>query len=76
MQKQFFNYVSSAACTTVLSFSSQDIKANLGHVFQDGWRAVVCVRDILDILAQCNRPKPNPACTSSLGFSRLYILIL
>ena len=23
---------------------------------------------ILDILAQCNRPKPNPACTSSLGF--------
>ena len=34
------------------------------------------VRDILDILAQCNRPKPSPAYTSSLGFSRLYILIL
>ena len=26
-------------------------------------------RDILDILAQCNRPKPTFACTSSLGFS-------
>ena len=25
---------------------------------------------------QCNRPNPNPACTSSLGFSRLYILML
>ena len=37
-----------------------------------------CQRYILDILAQCNRPKPkpNPACTSSLGFSRLYILML
>ena len=34
------------------------------------------VRDILDILAQCNRPKLSPACTSSLGFSRLYILML
>ena len=35
-----------------------------------------CQRYILDILAQCNRPKPNPACTSSLGFSHLYILML
>ena len=35
-----------------------------------------CQRYILDILAQCNRPKPIPACTSSLGFSRLYILML
>ena len=34
------------------------------------------VRDILDILAQCNRPKPTLTCTSSLGFSRLYILML
>ena len=34
------------------------------------------VRDILDILAQCSRSKPSPICTSSLGFSRLYILIL
>ena len=34
------------------------------------------VRDILDILAQCNRPKPIPTCTSSLGFSCLYILML
>ena len=34
------------------------------------------VRDILDILAQCNRPKPTLAYTSSLGFSRLYILML
>ena len=34
------------------------------------------IRDILDILAQCNRLKPNPACISSLGFSRLYILML
>ena len=34
------------------------------------------VRDILDILAQCNRPKLTPTCTSSLGFSRLYILML
>ena len=34
------------------------------------------VRDILDILAQCNRPKPSLACSSSLGFSRLYILML
>ena len=31
---------------------------------------------ILDILAQCNRLKPIPAYTSSLGFSRLYILML
>ena len=39
---------------------------------------VIFVRDIyiLDILAQCNRPKPIPACTSSLGFSRPYILML
>ena len=34
------------------------------------------VRDILDILAQCNRLKPTPACTGSLGFSCLYILML
>ena len=34
------------------------------------------VRDILDVLAQCNRPKPTLAYTSSLGFSRLYILML
>ena len=34
------------------------------------------VRDILNILAQCNRPKPNHAYTSSLGFNRLYILML
>ena len=34
------------------------------------------VRDILDILAQCNRSKPTPTCTNSLGFSRLYILLL
>ena len=32
--------------------------------------------DILDILVQCNRLKPSPACTSSLGFSSLYILML
>ena len=31
---------------------------------------------ILDILAQCNKPKLNPACISSLGFSHLYILML
>ena len=36
----------------------------------------MCQRYILDILAQCNRPKPSPTCTSSLGFSRLYILML
>ena len=34
------------------------------------------VRDILDILAQCNRPKPTPTGTSSLGFSHLYLLML
>ena len=34
------------------------------------------VRDILDILAQYNRLKSTLACTSSLGFSRLYILML
>ena len=34
------------------------------------------VRDILDILAQCNRPNPTLAYTSILGFSHLYILIL
>ena len=34
------------------------------------------VRDILNILAQCNRPKPSLGCTSSLGFSSLYILML
>ena len=39
---------------------------------------LITVRDIYikHILAQCNRPKPSPACTSSLGFSRLYILML
>ena len=31
---------------------------------------------VRDILAQCNRPKPIPTCTSSLGFSRIYILML
>ena len=34
------------------------------------------VKDILDILAQYNRLKPTIACTSSLGLSRLYILML
>ena len=34
------------------------------------------VRDILDILAQCNKLKLTPTCTSSLGFSRLCILTL
>ena len=34
------------------------------------------VRDILNILAHCNRPKPTLAYTSSLEFSRLYILML
>ena len=34
------------------------------------------VKDILDILAKFNRPKPTSTCTSSLGFSRLYILML
>ena len=34
------------------------------------------VRDILDILAQCNRPKPSPTSNSNLGFNRLYILML
>ena len=28
------------------------------------------------LLAQCNRPKPSLVCTSSLRFSRLYILML
>ena len=37
---------------------------------------LVFIRDILEILAQCNRPKLSPACTSSLGFSYLYILML
>ena len=31
---------------------------------------------VRDILVQCNRPKPTPACTSSLGFSCIYILML
>ena len=34
------------------------------------------VRDILNILAQYNRPKSTPTCTSGLGFNRLYILML
>ena len=34
------------------------------------------VRDILDILAQYNRPNLSPTCTSGLGYSRLYILML
>ena len=34
------------------------------------------VRDILEILVQCNRLKPTFACTSNLGFSHLYILML
>ena len=34
------------------------------------------VRDILDILAQCNRPKPTLTGTNSLGFSHLYLLML
>ena len=47
------------------------------HLSGDVLEAVMLVvLQILDILAQCNRPKPNPACTSSLGFSRLYILML
>ena len=29
------------------------------------------VKDILDILVQCNRSKPTPTCTSSLGFNCL-----
>ena len=37
---------------------------------------VTIVRDILDILAQYNRLKLTSTCTSSLEFSRLYILIL
>ena len=37
---------------------------------------IFIVRDILGILAQYNRPNPTPACTSSLRFSRLYILML
>ena len=45
-------------------------------VFGEQLETLVFVRDILDILAQCNRPKPSPACTSNLGFSRLYILML
>ena len=39
-------------------------------------RSLQIVRDILDILAQCNRPKPTPACTSCLGFNHIYILML
>ena len=31
---------------------------------------------VRDILAQCNRPKLTPTCTSSVGFSHLYILML
>ena len=34
------------------------------------------VRDILDILVQCNKLKLTPVCTSSLRFSCLYILML
>ena len=34
------------------------------------------LRVILDTLAQYNRPKPTPTCTSNLGFSHLYILML
>ena len=34
------------------------------------------IRDILNILAQCNRYKLTPTCTSSLRFSLLYILML
>ena len=34
------------------------------------------IRDILDILAQYNRPKATLTCTASLGFRRLYILML
>ena len=34
------------------------------------------VEDIIDILDQCDRPKPTLACTSSIGFGNLYILML
>ena len=37
---------------------------------------IFIVRDILGILDQYNRPNLTPACTSSLRFSRLYILML
>ena len=37
---------------------------------------VIIVRDILDILVQCNKLKLTPVCTSSLKFSCLYILML
>ena len=39
-------------------------------------KVFVHVRDILDKLARCNKPKSTLACTSSLAFSRLYILML
>ena len=31
---------------------------------------------MLEIYWTCNRPKSTPTCTSNLGFSRLYILML
>ena len=42
-----------------------------GHIM-----SIRSVSDILDILAQYNRPKATLTCTASLGFRRLYILML
>ena len=69
-----------------LTYSSQTIKAPL--ILLTPFRIALKLtqptmnqRQMLEIyirhiLAQCNKPKPSPTCTSSLGFNRLYILML
>ena len=46
------------------------------QLFYAPYQIVLLEIYIRHILVQCNRPKPSPTCTSSLGFSRLYILML
>ena len=54
------------------------IYKKLSHKHCNNMRFILLLLEIYikHILAQYNRPKPSPACTSSLGFSRLYILML
>ena len=65
------------ALSSQMSKKYQSLNCSQGAFFNQAVNVSILLEIyILDILAQCNRPKPNPVCTSSLGFSRLYILML
>ena len=65
-----------AYCGSILWYQERTIKSKRPRNPKFSPYCKVSVRDILNILAQCNKPKPIPACTSNLGFNRLYILML